>query len=128
MTKKQDNKISAKPFVKWAGGKGALIKQLIEYLPSNFNEQQEITYIEPFVGGGAMLFYMLTHYSNIRHAIINDVNKDLINCYQLIKNNPIKLITLLQRIKNEFHQLASFDEKKYIIITCEKNIIKMNCL
>lgn len=113
MTKEQDkdNKTIAKPFVKWAGGKGTLIKQLIEYLPNNFNEQQDITYIEPFVGGGAMLFYMLTHYPNIRHAIINDVNQDLINCYHLIKNDPIKLIILLRCIKNEFYRLTSIDDK-----------------
>lgn len=111
MTQKQDHKMNAKPFVKWAGGKGNLIKQLIEYLPNNFIEQQKVTYIEPFVGGGAMLFYMLTHYSNIKHAVINDVNQDLINCYQLIKNNPTELIKLLHCISNEFYQLQTVDEK-----------------
>ncbi len=111
MAKEIDNKIIAKPFVKWAGGKGALIKQIIEYLPSNFGEQQDITYIEPFVGGGAMLFHLLTHYPNIKRAIINDVNHDLINCYQLIKNDPSKLITLLQGIQDEFYQLTSLDDK-----------------
>lgn len=111
MKKKQNNKIIAKPFVKWAGGKGSLIKQLIAYLPSNFNEQEDVTYIEPFVGGGAMLFYMLTHYPNIKHAIINDVNQDLINCYLLIKKDPAKLITLLMHIKDEFYQLPSIEDR-----------------
>ena len=99
MAKEQNIKILAKPFVKWAGGKGSLINQLIECLPQDFAVQQNITYIEPFVGGGAMLFYMLTHYPNIKRAIINDVNEDLINCYLLIKNNPNKLIALLRNIK-----------------------------
>lgn len=111
MKKGQNNKIIAKPFVKWAGGKGALIKQLVKYLPNNFIEQQKVTYIEPFVGGGAMLFYMLAHYPNIKHAVINDVNKDLMNCYQLIKTDPIKLITLLHYISDEFYQLQTIDEK-----------------
>ena len=101
----------AKPFVKWAGGKGALIKQLVEYLPSNLGEQQDVTYIEPFVGGGAMLFYMLTHYPNIKRAVINDVNEDLINCYKLIKNEPSKLIFLLRCINDEFYNLSSNDDK-----------------
>lgn len=101
----------AKPFVKWAGGKGALIKQLVEYLPSNLEEQQDVTYIEPFVGGGAMLFYMLTHYPNIKRAVINDVNEDLINCYKLIKNEPSKLIFLLRCINDEFYNLSSNDDK-----------------
>lgn len=102
MAEEQNNIMIAKPFVKWAGGKGSLISQLIEYLPQDFVEQQSVTYVEPFVGGGAMLFYMLTHYPNIKRAIINDVNEDLINCYLLIKNNPTKLIALLQKIKELF--------------------------
>lgn len=111
MAKEQNNHIIAKPFVKWAGGKGALIKHLIKHLPSNFEEQQDITYIEPFVGGGAMLFYMLTHYPNIKRAIIADVNQDLINCYQYIKNDPTGLISLLRDIENRYYQLSSIDEK-----------------
>lgn len=111
MAKEQNNHIIAKPFVKWAGGKGALIKHLIKHLPSNFEEQQDVTYIEPFVGGGAMLFYMLTHYPNIKRAIIADVNQDLINCYQYIKNDPTGLISLLREIKNRYYQLSSIDEK-----------------
>ena len=54
MAKDPNNHIIAKPFVKWAGGKGALIKHLIAHLPSDFAEQQDVTYIEPFVGGGAI--------------------------------------------------------------------------
>lgn len=62
MAKEQKYITIAKPFIKWAGGKGSLIKQLIECSPQDFAEQQNVTYIEPFVGGGAMLFYMLAHY------------------------------------------------------------------
>ena len=50
----------AKPFIKWAGGKGQLLDQLDAYLPEEFGERRNITYIEPFVGGGAMLFYNVT--------------------------------------------------------------------
>lgn len=49
----------AKPFVKWVGGKGQLIEQLDAQLPFDFGCSENITYIEPFVGGGAMLFYLL---------------------------------------------------------------------
>lgn len=101
-----------KPFVKWAGGKNVLIKQLVTYLPKDFENQQNVTYIEPFVGGGAMLFYMLTHYPNIKRAVINDVNKDLIYCYELIKSNPQKLISLLYQINEEYYHLTSIDNKK----------------
>lgn len=122
----QNNKIIAKPFVKWAGGKGALIKQLVNYLPNDIEEQQNVTYIEPFVGGGAMLFYMLTHYTNIKRAIINDVNEDLISCYLLIKNDPLKLIALLREIKEEYYQLANIEEKTRYTIRCGKNTTIMN--
>lgn len=122
MTRKRNiNKSIAKPFVKWAGGKTTLIKHLVDYLPSDFEEQQEVTYIEPFVGGGAMLFYMLSHYPNIKHAIINDVNSDLINCYLLIKNNPTKLIQLLNNISERYYQLTSIEDKtKFYYIMREK--------
>lgn len=49
----------AKPFIKWVGGKGQLIEQLEALLPADFAERKNVTYIEPFVGGGALLFYML---------------------------------------------------------------------
>lgn len=111
MTKEQNNVMIAKPFVKWAGGKGSLISQLIANLPQDFAEQPNVTYIEPFVGGGAMLFYMLTHYPNIKRAVINDVNEDLINCYLLIKNDPKKLIASLREINEEYYQLATIEAK-----------------
>ena len=53
------NMTKAKPFIKWVGGKGQLIPQLDTFLPADFDHWDDVTYIEPFVGGGAMLFYML---------------------------------------------------------------------
>lgn len=108
--KKQKSTV-AKPFVKWAGGKGSLVKLLSAHLPADFCDKENVTYIEPFVGGGAMLFYILTHFSNIHRVIINDVNADLILCYQLIKNNPQILIKYLKRIENEYIQLQTVNEK-----------------
>ena len=63
----------AKPFIKWVGGKSQLIEQLDAQLPADFGNWENVTYIEPFVGGGAMLFYMLQRYPNIQHAIINNI-------------------------------------------------------
>ncbi|MBQ9678997.1 MAG: DNA adenine methylase [Prevotella sp.] len=91
----------AKPFLKWAGGKGQLLSQLATYLPQRiYNEP--FTYIEPFVGGGAMLFYMLQNFSNIRKAIINDVNDDLVLTYRTIKDDVEALITVLARIEKDY--------------------------
>lgn len=58
-------KDKAKPFIKWVGGKRQLINQLDNLLPYEFRKWKEVTYIEPFVGGGAMLFHMLQTYPNV---------------------------------------------------------------
>lgn len=60
--------MKAKPFVKWVGGKGQLIDQLEALLPADFARWENVTYIEPFVGGGAMLFHML-----LTHLFINSL-------------------------------------------------------
>ena len=88
---------SAKPFVKWAGGKTSIVDILESQLPKEFDSQQDVTYIEPFVGGGGMLFHMLVHHKNIRQVIINDINEDLMHCYKLTKTNPELLIAKLKQ-------------------------------
>ena len=91
-----------KPFVKWAGGKGQLLEQLDTLLPTNLTTRKGLVYVEPFVGGGDMLFHMLAKYPNIERAVINDLNDNLITCYRIIKSNPEKLIAELGRLQDEF--------------------------
>lgn len=93
----------AKPFIKWAGGKGNLLHKLEALLPTDFDDLKNVTYIEPFVGGGAMLFHMLQCHKCIRRAVINDINADLIRCYQLIANEPQTLIERLKNIENNYY-------------------------
>lgn len=100
-----DEKIVAKPFVKWAGGKGNLLQQLEVLLPSNFDALQDVTYIEPFVGGGAMLFHMLQTHKCIKRVVINDINNDLIRCYELIVNSPLELIERLKLIEKNYYSV-----------------------
>ncbi len=102
----------AKPFVKWVGGKSQLIEQLEALLPADFGAWEDVTYIEPFVGGGAMLFYMLRKYPNIRKAIINDINPDLTTCYKVVRDNPEELIHSLQQIQKEFHSLQTEEARR----------------
>lgn len=102
----------AKPFVKWAGGKGKLLKLLEGQLPIDFDLQEDVTYVEPFVGGGAMLFHMLNNHQNIKRVIINDVNKDLIRCYQLIKGNPQALIDDLELLERNYNLMSTEASKK----------------
>lgn len=94
--------VQAKPFVKWAGGKGSVVDQLNALLPAEFDDWEDVTYIEPFVGGGAMLFYMLQTHRNIRRVVINDINPDLIQAYKLVKNDPGYLIENTTKYQNEY--------------------------
>lgn len=94
--------VYAKPFVKWAGGKASVVEQLNRLLPPGFDEWEDVTYIEPFVGGGALLFYMLRFHNNIRRVVINDINKDLIWAYHLVKDDPHSLIYLTNKLKTEY--------------------------
>lgn len=101
----------AKPFLKWAGGKTQLISEIEKSIPESFTDTK-FTYIEPFVGSGAVLFWILNKYPNIEYAIINDINKDLINTYQIIKSSPEKFISILEVFQDEYHALADSEEKK----------------
>lgn len=79
------------PFVKWAGGKRQLISKIEKFIPKKYNN-----FIEPFVGGGALFFHL-----NPPEAILIDNNKELINCYNVIKTDLVELIKLLKQHKNE---------------------------
>lgn len=97
---------TAKPFLKWAGGKTQLIKTIESNLPKDFNNKS-YTYIEPFVGGGAVLFWLLNNFTNIKKAVINDINSDLINTYKIIISNPKELISILSELQNEYYSLKN---------------------
>lgn len=88
----QDN--FPQPFLKWAGGKSKLIQQYVPYFPKKFK-----TYHEPFLGGGAVFFYLYRSQPSIK-SFITDINPDLINAYCCVKNNVEDLILLLEE-----HQL-----------------------
>lgn len=108
-------KKQAKPFVKWVGGKGQLLSQIDNALPNRLFREKDITYIEPFVGGGAMLFYILEKFENIKKAVINDINKDLIVAYKTVRDNPNKLINRLKEIELEYLSLSEERRKEYFL-------------
>lgn len=99
-----------KPFVKWAGGKNGLINSLISFIPKNFN-----SYFEPFVGGGALFFYLKNlNILNSKKIYLNDKNVELINAYKQIKINPNKLLEELEILKNNhskeyFYKIRNLD-------------------
>lgn len=101
----------AKPFLKWAGGKTQLITKIEKSLPYEVIDNK-FTYIEPFVGSGAVLFWMINNFPKMEKAVINDINQDLINTYKTIASKPKELISILQILQNEFHDLEGEDEQK----------------
>ena len=115
-----------KPFVKWAGGKNSLIPQLTKYYPLELKDGTIERYIEPFVGGGAVLIDILQKYE-VKEAYAFDINKDLINCYNVIKNNVENLIKELDEKEKIFIALNSEDRQKYFYdIRTEYNSYQLN--
>lgn len=102
---------AVKPFLKWAGGKGQLLSQLDQHLPKGINGI-DFTYLEPFVGGGAMLFHILQQFPNIKKAVINDINSYLITAYRVIKNNPDELIKRLSELENQYYSTSDDEVQK----------------
>lgn len=101
-----------KPFVKWAGGKGSLLNQLKNYYPLELKNGEIECYIEPFIGGGAVLIDILQNYK-VKEAYAFDINFDLINSYNIIKNNVDELISNLKLLEKEYLSLGKDDRKKY---------------
>lgn len=103
--------MQAKPFLKWAGGKTQLITDIEKALPKEFISQK-FTYVEPFVGSGAVLFWILNNFPNVEKAVINDINADLTNTYKMIASKTKNLISVLEQLQGEFHALELLEDKK----------------
>jgi len=102
----------AKPFVKWAGGKSQLINEIDKAIQKGENDK--FTYIEPFVGGGAILFWILENFPNLEKVIINDINSDLITTYKTIRNNVFDLIKTLKIWETEYHVYKELPEERKV--------------
>ena len=117
---------TVKPFVKWAGGKNSLIPQITKYYPFELKNGFIERYIEPFVGGGAVLIDILQKYE-IKEAYAFDINIDLINCYNVIKNNVEELINELDKKEKNFIALNDEERQNYFYdIRAEYNSYKIN--
>lgn len=107
MTKNLRKKnIVISPVVKWAGGKRQLLGDIVPLIPKTFS-----TYVEPFVGGGAVLFNIQP-----KKAIINDFNSELINIYKIIREKPDELILALEN-----HERSNSEEYFYQVRSLDRN-------
>ena len=101
-----------RPFVKWVGGKSKLIPQMEQYYPKELKENKIDVYIEPFVGGGAIIIDILKKY-NIKKTYAFDINKNLINCYNIIKEKAESLVLNLKKLEEEYLKLDDENRKEY---------------
>ena len=99
--------LDARPFLKWAGGKTKLIEQYNLYFPKVYK-----TYYEPFLGGGAVFFYL-----NPTNAILTDINAELVNAYRCVKDNVEELIKLLDVHKLKHSRDYYYDVRRYTYAT-----------
>jgi len=120
----------ARPFVKWAGGKRRLLEQYTPYLPASFRN-----YFEPFLGGGALFFHLRP-----KRAVLADLNAELINCYQVVKEHPEELIEQLRKHKateRYFYKMRESDPDRlsnlerasrfiYLNKTCYNGLYRVN--
>ena len=98
------NYVTPKPFLKWAGGKQQLIKQITQYLPTQLNNGSIKKYVEPFIGGGALFFWIANKYQ-FKELLISDINIELIITYKTIQSNVEELIQELSQIEKTYLSL-----------------------
>ena len=98
----KNKKVNAKPFMKWVGGKTQLLDELETRLPDRIKQTGIIDYyVEPFVGGGALFFYLKSRYC-IKKACLIDNNRDLILTYKVIQSDSRDLIKTLSALQSKY--------------------------
>ncbi len=108
------------PFIKWVGGKRGLLKQFLPLFPKEFNN-----YHEPFLGGGAVFFELYSQgYLKDKKIYLSDINSELINTYNVVKNNPIDLISNLEiyrekHSKDFYYETRALDREDDFLQTSE---------
>jgi DNA adenine methylase len=109
------------PFVKWAGGKGQLLSELDKLIPTQINR-----YFEPFFGGEAMFFYLMSR--GIRfNACLSDTNDELITAYTAVKDNVKEVIRVLQTYETEYKKYPPYSKEQqeyYFRLRNARNNIK----
>ncbi|EFD82234.1 DNA adenine methylase [Fusobacterium animalis D11] len=116
----EKDKIECKPFIKWVGGKGQLLSEINKLYPVELGKNIN-KYAEIFVGGGAVLFDILSKYK-LDEVYISDKNLELINTYKSIRDNVDILIKSLKGMEEQYIPLDNKNRKDYYYKK-EKNII-----
>ena len=110
----------SKPILKWAGGKTQLINKIEDFLPDEIKTKKLKKYAEPFIGGGALFFYLQDKYK-IEETYISDTNKDLILLYKIVKENLNELLKQLLIISNKYHAITNEEKRKEYFYKIREN-------
>lgn len=102
--------MQVKPILKWAGGKSQLTSLIEARIPKKFQDAS-FDYVEPFIGGGAMFFWLKSN-NKIKNAVINDVNADLINLYRIVQSDVEQLINCLSDYQSQYRLSSNDAEAK----------------
>ena len=112
-----------KPFLKWVGGKTKLLNEIDQRLP-DFVKNSSFNYVEPFLGGGAVFFHLISKY-NIKKSYLNDLNNKLIRTYIDVRDNSDKLIKALMKLESSYYQ-ASDKKDSYLKKRTEFNKLSLS--
>ena len=104
---------TAKPFLKWAGGKGQLIESLVNLFPAEIQTGEIKKYAEPFIGGGALFFYVAQNYPQVERFFISDANQELVLAYTTIREDVESLILFLATLEKRYHALDNSAQKEF---------------
>ena len=104
-------KSQIKPFLKWVGGKTKLLLDIEKNLPKEL-KKRKFNYAEPFLGGGAVFFYLVQKF-NIEKAYLNDINNKLINTYKHVRDKTPELIQKLKKLETDYY--GSSDKKMFFL-------------
>ena len=102
----------AKPFFKWAGGKSQLLEQINEFLPDELKRGSVKRYFEPFIGGGAVFFFVSLSYK-VDELFIYDINPELVLAYRTIQKGAESLISLLYDIEQRYLSLSDKERETF---------------
>ncbi|HSO87406.1 MAG TPA: Dam family site-specific DNA-(adenine-N6)-methyltransferase [Draconibacterium sp.] len=118
----------AKPFLKWAGGKGQLLNQFRDFYPAELKSGKISRFFEPFIGGGAVFFDVVQKY-NIQSAYLYDINQELILTYRVIQQNVYQLIEILYSFQKKYEKLDDKTQSEFYYQTraeFNQNLLKVN--
>jgi len=103
----------ARPFLKWAGGKAQLLGEFHKRIPQSIMGRGIIErYVEPFLGGGALFFYLKRNFQ-VKESFLFDINQDLVVGYRVLKNDPSHLITELSNLEDKYRDKSDEERETF---------------